>query len=114
MEYSIEEFYNLVVNKFGNKFTIKLIQISDENLKKFNEEHDCNLLSKDFEEYRQVWLLDNKCPNCNCNLLGMMGTFQWGIVHGYGNCTNCGIGFKYYHYIGDSKIPLKAFSISSF
>ena len=33
------------------------------------------------------------CPNCDSQLDGMMGCFQWGMVHGEGNCTHEGCGW---------------------
>ena len=31
-----------------------------------------------------------KCLKCGKSLDGILGTFQWGIVHGEGNCSYCG------------------------
>jgi hypothetical protein len=115
MEYTLEEFYDLATKEFGDKFTIKSIQITDENLDKFNGEHNCHVTKEEIEDYKQVWLLENKCPKCDADLFGFFGTFTWGLAHGYGYCEGCNtVSFKYYHYIGDCKTPLQALSLSGF
>ena len=39
------------------------------------------------------------CPACRRELGGLLGTFQWGIAHGEGNCGNCGWPVRMYHRI---------------
>ena len=115
MEETLEEFYNMAVEEFGEKFTIKTIQISDNDLMKFNSEFQSNVTRNEIEEYKQVWLLENKCPKCGAELFGIFGSFTWELVHGYGYCSECkSVQFKYYHYIGDCKHPIKALSLSGF
>lgn len=43
------------------------------------------------------------CLCCGRPLSGMLGTFQWGICHGEGKCTNCGWPARALHYIKDGK-----------
>ena len=40
------------------------------------------------------------CPICQSELNGILGTFNWGIVNGEGQCTKCGLALRYYHRIG--------------
>ena len=115
MEYTTQEFYDLATKEFGEKFTIKTIQMSDEDLVKFNTEFNCNVTINEIQEYEQVWLLEDKCPQCGSELFGLFGSFTWEIVHGIGHCSECkSVQFRYYHYIGDCKSPIKALSIVGF
>ncbi|NIR76735.1 MAG: hypothetical protein GWN53_17025 [Gammaproteobacteria bacterium] len=41
------------------------------------------------------------CIGCGEVLNGFMGTFQYGIVHGEGTCSNCGYPCRTHHYIKD-------------
>ena len=51
------------------------------------------------------------CPICKSQLSGPLSTFSWGITHGDGFCTKCGLAIQYYHYIGwgDNRIRLAFF-----
>jgi len=43
------------------------------------------------------------CLNCGSSLNGfLLGTFQWGIVHGEGFCSKCHWPARLYHYL---KLP---------
>lgn len=42
------------------------------------------------------------CINCGRRLNGVLGTFQWGITHGEGNCSECGWPGRAIHYIKDT------------
>ncbi len=39
-----------------------------------------------------------ECVDCGMKLGGLLGMFTWGIVHGLGECSNCGFPYVYYHY----------------
>ena len=70
---------------------------------------------EDFENYKAVWLLEPKCPNCGETLNGLFGGFTWGIVHGHGYCDYCKkVNIQLYHYIKDSKKPILAYSLIGF
>jgi hypothetical protein len=123
MEESFEEFSNHAVEKFGDKIVIKTLNISNEEIEKINlqlkesgTDYDQELTIKDFEDYgSQVWLIGTKCPECDSELLGLFGSFEWGIQHGIGHCGNCDeVTFRYYHYIGNCKRPFRIFSIVGF
>ncbi len=111
-----EEFAKLAKEKFGDKVNISYISINNENLTKFNEMYDSKLNVDDFKNYGEhVWLVKNECPNCGEKLDGLFGSFKWEIIHGAGSCSNCNkVEFRYYHYIGDCKYPLKLFSVTGF
>lgn len=38
---------------------------------------------------------------CDADLMGLLGTFTWGIQHGFGKCSRCGAGYRLYHYVGE-------------
>lgn len=40
----------------------------------------------------------DECVDCGMELGGLLGMFQWGIVHGQGECSRCGFPYVYYHY----------------
>lgn len=116
MDHSLESFYKVASEEFGeDKFSISGIQISQENLDKFNSEHSCNLTIEDFDSYKAVWVLSGKCPNCDSELGGLFGSFTWGIVHGNGYCNECKkTSFQLYHYVKDCKYPIQAYSLIGF
>lgn len=47
-----------------------------------------------------------KCLRCGRPLGGAIGSFQWGIVHGEGTCSNCGWPARAKHYIKDDEGPI--------
>jgi hypothetical protein len=111
------EFYNLACGKFGaDKFSIKPIQISDESLDRFKVDFNApDVTREQIEHYRQVWLKENKCPNCGADLTGLFSSFNWGIVHGEGYCSECKkVEFRLYHYIGGAKKPFEAYALCGF
>lgn len=116
MEHTIESFYELACQEFGKEhFSIKGIEISEDNLQQFNLEHKCTLTKEDFSNYRAVWIIDNKCPKCKSDLGGLFGSFEWGLVHGSGRCSECKkVSIQYYHYVGNCKYPIQAFSLIGF
>jgi len=106
------KFIKLAKERFGDKVWCGKI-----NIKNNSETQDYFGFSKEsIENYPEhVWCPTNKCPNCDAELLGLSSSFQWGIQHGYGTCTNCNkVEFKYYHYIDDKKPPLQAFAVVGF
>lgn len=113
-EHEFEEFYRLACEEFGeDKFTIKPIQISEEDLEKFNKQSNSHVTLEDLQKVKEVWLMKDECPRCNDGVnLGFY--FEWGMIHGYGYCIHCKTRFKYYHYFGDSKIPVRAYSLAGF
>jgi hypothetical protein len=66
------------------------------------------------KEYAQRWLpprLDESggvhCVGCGSLLTGglsglLLGTFDWGIVHGEGYCRECHYPVRMYHYLPDA------------
>ena len=38
------------------------------------------------------------CVVCDRTLGGFLGSFQWALVHGQGECSGCGFPYVYYHY----------------
>lgn len=39
-----------------------------------------------------------RCLKCDLGLSGMLGTFQWGIASGEGECSHCGWPCRAHHY----------------
>lgn len=121
-----EEFFDAAVKEFGNKICVNFITISDENLDLLNEyrkeSHDKispvpyePLTQQDLIAYeKQVWSIGNKCPKCNSDLGGILGSFVWGFVHGQGRCSDCGTQFQLYHYVKKGTEPLMLFSLIGF
>ena len=101
MEETIEEFNKAAIEEFGDKFYIGKLNLNDETLNELNKQYNETLTQKDFDEYgEQVWLKEAKCPKCGKDLLGLFGTFEWSLQHGYGHCSHCNaVEFKYYHHI---------------
>ena len=116
METTHEEFLDAAEKEFGNKIKISdLSNLPIEDITKENAKFGTDLTVSDFAEYgKHAWTIENKCPKCGKDLDGLFGTFFWGICHGYGNCSECGCEFKYYHYIGKSEIPIKMFALTGF
>lgn len=114
-EMTFEEFYNNVCERYGvEKFTIKPVQVSQEELDRFNQQGNSHVTLDDIRKLDgvNVWLLKDECPRCGDPL---SLSFTWGLVHGNGYCNGCHkIGFQYYHYVGDSRIPIRAYSITSY
>lgn len=56
--------------------------------------------TKIIQEYLNQFANTNgKCPCCNRDLGGILGTFRWGIVHGEGECGDCGYPVRGHHVI---------------
>lgn len=57
--------------------------------------------SKDSHLVELVEVLDaastDICVSCGKILGGFFGTFRWGIANGYGECSECGFPYVYYH-----------------
>jgi len=111
-----EEFINLAKEKFGDKIIVSHLRVSDSDLNKLNKIYENHVTHEDLINYgTHVWLAKEKCPNCNSDLTGILGTFKWGIVHGQGFCSHCNsIEFRFYHYIGDPKLLVQLFSVIGF
>jgi hypothetical protein len=71
---------------------------------------------EEIEAYpKQVWVMDGQCPVCGAELGAFFGSFQWGLVHGEGFCSQCNkAAFRYYHYIVKGKRPLLAYALIGF
>ena len=111
----LEEFAKLAAEKFGDKVIFSGIKTNQSDLDLYNAELGTNYTVENFENYKQVWVVEDKCPSCGSILLGFFGSFTWGIAHGFGFCSACKkVEFKYYHYIGNSRIPLKAMALDGF
>ena len=41
------------------------------------------------------------CVKCGERIDGIIGTFQWGLAHGEGQCCKCGYPMRGHHYIKD-------------
>lgn len=111
-----EEFINLAKEKFSNKVILSYLYLNDLDLNKLNKIYKTHVTHDDLKNYgSHVWLAEEKCPNCNSNLMGLLGTFEWGIIHGQGFCSCCNVvEFKFYHYIGDPKLLVQLFSVIGF
>jgi hypothetical protein len=94
---TFEEFSKYAVEEFGDIFYIGRIHVSEETVAKINNEKNINLTVKNFEDYTpQVWLKSNICPKCKAELLGLFGSFDWGLEHGIGFCSHCNeVEFRY-------------------
>jgi len=111
---SLEEFAINATARYGDKVNVNKLNVSQETIDGLIE-HGYNIIKEDFDNYKQVWLLENKCPECGAELLGLFGSFQWALRHGEGVCSNCKeVYFQYYHYIGECKKPLELFALSAF
>lgn len=89
-----EQFYEAAEKEFGDNIKIDVIPITDEAKAKYGIEQ------KDIDEYgKHAWIVGDRCPKCGTRLFGLSGSFSWGIQHGVGNCSNCGIALRLYHYI---------------
>lgn len=113
-EETFDVFYKAACEVFGEeKFTIKPIQVSEEELAEFNKRSGTSITLKQIQELQEVWLLKDECPRCGSEL---SYSFEWGIVHGTGKCVDCGgsVYLKYYHYVGESRIPIRAYSLIGF
>jgi len=110
---TFEEFYKAACEKFGeDKFTIKKVQVSEEELNKFNEQSGSHVTLEQVQELEEVWLMKDECPHCGEDLCF---SFEWGLMHGTGRCSSCRkTVFKYYHYVGDSRTPIRAYSLIGF
>jgi hypothetical protein len=114
-EMTMEAFVECANKEFGDKIKFSGIDITPEDLELLNQDFSSTLTIDDFQNYKQVWILDNKCPVCGTDLLGLWGSFKWGLRHGYGVCSECNkIDIKYYHYIGDLKKPIAALALTGF
>lgn len=110
-----EEFINLAKEKFGDKINYNSLQIDDETEKSLKEQKIINN-KEEVKNYKNLWLVDqDRCPHCGSDLLGLFGSFTWGIAHGEGFCSNCKkVNFTYYHYFYNGGMPLMLFAISGF
>jgi hypothetical protein len=116
MEETKEEFFKAAKKEFGDKINVIALNVPQEQIDQLNQEYSCHLTKDDFNNYgEQAWLMENKCPACSSDLLGLFGSFKWGIAHGVGECSNCGkVILRYYHYVGDCKQPICAFTLNGF
>ena len=116
MNLDTDEFAKLAIEKYGDKVFCCSIKTSQNTLDRINTVFESIPLitQKDFDDYgKYVWLRDDKCPECDADLLGLLGSFSWGIVHGIGNCSHCNkTMFRYYHYINGAKFNM--FSLEGF
>jgi len=106
------EFFKAAKKHFGDQVWCGKINIKDNS----ETQSYFGFSKESIENYpEQAWLLEDKCPNCGVELLGIVGFFTWDITHGYGHCDNCKkVSFKYYHYIEDKKPALQAFAVTGF
>jgi hypothetical protein len=115
MEEDFEVFAKAAEEQFGDKVSSKPIHINKEDLNDLCEHLGVDITEEYLNNYHQVWILDGKCPNCGAELLGLFGSFKWGLVHGEGYCSNCNsVNLKYYHYFNESKKPLMMMSLIGF
>jgi hypothetical protein len=110
-----DEFARLAIDRFGDKVIYSGLVVNEVDLNLYNAENSTNHTAEHFLNYKKVWLTENKCPNCGTELLGLFGSFTWGIIHGMGFCSSCKKAeFQYYHYINDNRVPLKLLSLEGF
>ena len=123
MEHTFEEFAELAMKEFPGKLKVCEIPIDNETLISYNKSNKTHLTLDDFKNYgNQIWLLENKCPRCGCDLSGLFGSFRWELAHGKGYCSDCEeehdsvMIFRYYHYVGsgDNKGLVTGFSLVGF
>lgn len=43
----------------------------------------------------------DECINCGCAIGGMLGSFEWGLVHGEGRCSVCHWPMRAHHFMKD-------------
>ena len=55
----------------------------------------------DVDRYLQDFCVSKKCIVCGSTLTGLFGSFEWGIAHGEGYCSNCGYPARAYHTVND-------------
>lgn len=112
----INEFNNLAKEKFGDKIVVCKLNVDIAEMQKINAYRGYNLKQEYFQKYDELpWLKTTKCPSCDSELLGMFGSFRWGIIHGVGFCSNCNnVEFQYYHYFGKDKYRIEMFSVCGF
>jgi hypothetical protein len=118
MEESYDEFVKAAVEEFGDDvFILGDLNIPQEQIDQINKDKDCNLTTQDFIDLgKKVLLKEPKCPRCGHDLGGIFGSFNWGIIHGVGYCTECETSpmFRWYHYVGDLKEPIKFWELVGF
>ena len=114
----MELFQKQAAEFFGAKVMVGPIIINENILSAVNEHYHTNYTTQEFIDYgTHVWLLGDKCPVCGANLLGLFGSFEWGIRTGCGSCSSCNrVEFRYVHYIphGKKSFPFHGFSIIGF
>lgn len=59
---------------------------------------------KTINEYLKDFIPNDNCINCEKALGGIFGTFDWGLAHGEGFCSNCGYPARGKHYIKLKKL----------
>lgn len=111
-----EEFFRLAKEKYGSKIVVNRLSFRDGDLEKYNEKMNSSFTAEDFYNYGEhAWIINsNNCPECNEDLGGLFGTFVWGLVHGEGNCSRCGIAFRLYHYLKENTKPVELLSLIGF
>lgn len=98
-----EEFLDVVKDLFEGKIVVEQLKISDEDAEKLRVD------AEDVRAYpAQAWVVVRdghyRCPQCDHPLGGLSGSFTWGIQHGVGSCSRCGmVQFRYYHYVTERR-----------
>lgn len=112
-----KEFIQRAREKFGDKFILgSEVNINSDVIEELNKKFDSHVTVEDLRKLDdELFLKDTKCPNCGEELFGLFGAFNWTIVHGVCACANCNKTiFRYYHYVGDCKNPIKSLSLIGF
>ena len=109
-----EEFEDAVsVHAIDLAWANKFLDIARESGRQVSSQAAFRHLTQDeLDEYGEwAWAVEGLCPKCGVRLREY---FEWGIAHGYGNCTQCGTEFKYYHRPHEDMFPLMAWALTGF
>jgi len=105
--------------KFGNEIDLKkeLPKLQKQGLRICNSDDLFSLKSKQKESINQIFETLMTCDNylkdflppehknciaCGTSLGGILGSFQYDLIHGEGHCSNCGYPARANHYIKDT------------
>jgi uncharacterized protein (UPF0212 family) len=102
MEETFDTYAKAAIDRFGDKVTIELVTVPDDVVAVMLANGWTQENINELKAYQQVWIKNEKCPNCGTHLNEIFGGFTWGIVHGEGTCSNCRkVSIRFYHYFGN-------------
>lgn len=99
MTQNTNEFIEAAKERYGEKVAV----LDREELTKVASEKAGYDVGPMVEKWGDMLVMPgDKCPECGWDLGGILGSFQWGIVHGEGFCANCRkTEFRLYHCLKD-------------